>query len=97
MSYLEKIFIPEINWLRDLKQDLKQRLSSTLSSTEQGMLKSELSSEERQETAELLSNDFLETHLLLKVYENALLEHLGAGISQDLMVENFEFDLNTRH
>ena len=97
MSYLEKIFIPETKWLLGLKQDLKQRLSSTLSSTEQGMLKSELSSEERQETAELLSNDFLETHLLLKVYENALLEQLGVVILQDLTDEDLELDQNMLH
>ena len=97
MSYLEKIFIPEINWLRDLKQDLKQRLSFTLSSTEQGMLKSELSSEELQETAELLNNDFLETHLLLKVYENALLEQLGVVILQDSTDEDLELDQNILH
>ena len=97
MSYLEKTFIPEINWLRDLKQDLKQRLSSTLSSTEQGMLKSELSSEELQETAELLNNDFLETHLLLKVYENALLEQLGVVILQDSTDEDLELDQNILH
>ena len=97
MSYLEKTFIPEINWLRDLKQDLKLRLSSTLSSMEPETLKSELSSEELQETAELLSNDFLETHLLLKVYENALLEQLGVVILQDLTDVDFEFDPNTLH
>ena len=97
MSSSQKTYIPEISWLQGLKQDLKQRLSSTLSSTEQGMLKSELSSEERQETAELLSNDFLETHLLLKVYENALLEQLGVVILQDLTDVDFEFDLNTLH
>ena len=97
MSYLETTFIPEINWLRGLKQDLKLRLSSMLSSTERETLKSELSSEELQETAELLSNDFLETHLLLKVYENALLEQLGVVILQDLTDVDFEFDLNTLH
>ena len=97
MSYLEKTFIPEINTLRDWKQDLKQRLSFMLSCTEQETLKSELSLEERQETAELLSNDFLETHLLLKVYENALLEQLGVVILQDLTDEDLELDQNMLH
>ena len=97
MSFSQKTFIQETKWLLGLKQDLKQRLSSTLSSTEQGMLKSELSSEERQETAELLSNDFLETHLLLKVYENALLEQLGVVILQDLTDEDLELDQNMLH
>ena len=97
MSYLEKTFIPEINRLRDLKQDLNQRLSSTLSSTEQETLKSELSSEELRETAELLNNDFYEIHLLLKVYEHGLVEHLGEAISEDLMVEGLGLDLNMLH
>ena len=97
MSSSPKIYTQEINWLRGWKQDLKLKLSSTLSSTEQGMLKSELSSEERQETAELLSNDFLETHLLLKVYENALLEQLGVVILQDLTDEDLELDQNMLH
>ena len=47
--------------------------------------------------AELLSNDFYEIHLLLKVYENALLEQLGEAISQDLMDEGLELDLNMLH
>ena len=97
MSFSQKTFIQETKWLLALKQDLKQRLSSTLSSTEPGMLKSELSSEELQETAELLSNDFLETHLLLKVYENALLEQLGVVILQDLTDEDLELDQNMLH
>ena len=97
MSSSPKIYIQEINWLRGLKQDLKLRLSSTLSSTEQETQKLEVSLEEAQETAQILSNDFYEIHLLLKVYENALVEHLGEAISQDLMDEDLELDLNMLH
>ena len=97
MSSSLTTFIQEIKWLQGLKQDLKQRLSSTLSYTEQEMQKLELSLEEAQETGQTLSNDFYETHLLLKVYENALLEHLGVAISQDLMVDDLELDLNMLH
>ena len=57
----------------------------------------ELSLEELQEMAELLSNDFYETHLLLKVYENALLEQLGVVILQDLTDEDLELDQNMLH
>jgi hypothetical protein len=53
--------------------------------------------EEAQETAQILSNDFYEIHLLLKVYENGLLEHLSEAISGDLMVEGYELDLNMLH
>ena len=97
MSYFEKTFTPEIKWLQDLKQDLKLRLSSTLSSTEQEMQRSELSLVEAQKTAHILSDDFYQIHLLLKVYENALLELLGEAISQDLTVEDLELDLNMLH
>tara|TARA_E500000318_G_scaffold95650_1_gene95533 strand:- start:44 stop:337 length:294 start_codon:yes stop_codon:yes gene_type:complete len=97
MSYLEKTSIPEIKWLLDLKQDLKLKLSSMLSSTEPETQKLELSLEELQEMAELLSNDFYETHLLLKVYENALLEQLGVVILQDLTDEDLELDQNMLH
>lgn len=97
MSSSPKIYTQEINWLQGLKQDLKLRLSSTLSSTEQETQKLEVSLEEAQETAELLNNDFYGIHLLLKVYENALVEHLGEAISQDLMDEDLEFDLNMLH
>ncbi len=97
MSYFEKTFTPEIKWLQDLKQGLKQRLSSTLSFTEPEMLKSELSLEALQETAELLNNDFYETHLLLKVYENALLEQLGVVILQDSTDDDLESDQNMLH
>ena len=97
MSYFEKTFTPEIKWLQDLKQDLKLRLSSTLSFTEQETQKLEVSLEEAQETAQILNNDFYEIHLLLKVYENALVEHLGEAISQDLTDEDLELDLNMLH
>ena len=97
MSFSQKTFIQETKWLLGLKQDLKQRLSSTLSSTEQEMQKLEISLEEAQETAQILSNDFYEIHLLLKVYENGLLEHLSEAISGDLMVEDYELDLNMLH
>ena len=97
MSYLEKTSIPEIKWLLDLKQDLKLKLSSMFSSTEPETQKLELSLEELQEMAELLSNDFYETHLLLKVYENALLEQLGVVILQDLTDEDLELDQNMLH
>ena len=36
-------------------------------------------------------------HLLLKVYETALLEHLSEAISQDLMDVDLGFDLNMLH
>ena len=97
MSSSPKIYTQEINWLQGLKQDLKLKLSSTLSFTEQETQKLEVSLEEAQETAQILSNDFYEIHLLLKVYENALVEHLGEAISQDLMDEDLEFDLNMLH
>ena len=97
MSSSPKIYTQEINWLRGWKQDLKLRLSSTLSSTEQEMQKLEPSLEEAQRTAQILNDDFYQIHLLLKVYETALLEHLGEAISQDLMDVDFEFDLNTLH
>ena len=97
MSYLEKTSTPEIKWLLDLKQDLKLKLSSMLSSTEPETQKLELSLEELQEMAELLSNDFYETHLLLKVYENALLEQLGVVILQDSTDEDLELDQNMLH
>ena len=97
MSYLEKTSIPEIKWLLDLKRDLKLKLSSMLSSTEPETQKLELSLEELQEMAELLSNDFYETHLLLKVYENALLEQLGVAILQDSTDEDLELDQNMLH
>ena len=97
MSFSPKTFTQEIKWLRDLKQDLKQRLSSTLSFTEPEMQKLELSLEEAQEMVEILNRDFYEIHLLLKVYENALVEHLGEAISQDLTDEDLELDLNMLH
>ena len=97
MSSSPKTFTPETKWLQGLKQDLKQRLSYTLSSTGLEMPKLEVSLEEAQETAQILSNDFYEIHLLLKVYENALVEHLGEAISQDLMDEDLELDLNMLH
>ena len=97
MSFSPKTFIQETKWLLGLKQDLKLRLSSTLSFTEQETQKLEVSLEEAQETAQILSNDFYEIHLLLKVYENALVEHLGEAISQDLMDEDLELDLNMLH
>ena len=97
MSSSPKIYTQEINWLRGLKQDLKLRLSSTLSSTEQEMQKLEPSLEEGQRTAQILNDDFYQIHLLLKVYETALLEHLGEVISQDLMDVDLEFDLNMLH
>ena len=97
MSSSPKIYTQEINWLRGWKQDLKLRLSSTLSSTEQEMQKLEPSLEEAQRTAQILNDDFYQIHLLLKVYETALLEHLGEAISQDLMDADFEFDLNMLH
>jgi hypothetical protein len=50
-----------------------------------------------QETAELLNNDFYETHLLLKVYENALLEQLGVVILQDSTDDDLESDQNMLH
>ena len=97
MSSSQKTSIPEISWLQGLKQDLKLRLSSTLSSTEQEMQRSELSVVEAKRMAQTLSDDFYQTHLLLKVYENALLELLGEAISQDLTVEDLELDLNMLH
>ena len=97
MSSSPKIYTQEINWLRGWKQDLKLRLSSTLSSTEQEMQKLEPSLEEAQRTAPILNDDFYQIHLPLKVYETALLEHLGEAISQDLMDADFEFDLNMLH
>ena len=97
MSSSPKTYTPETKWLQGLKQDLKLRLSSTLSFTEQETQKLEVSLEEAQETAQILSNDFYEIHLLLKVYENALVEHLGEAISQDLMDEDLELDLNMLH
>ena len=97
MSFSPKTFTQEIKWLRDLKQDLKQRLSSTLSFTEPEMQKLELSLEEAQEMAEILNRDLYEIHLLLKVYENGLVEHLGEVISEDLMEEGLELDLNMLH
>ena len=97
MSSSPKTSIPEISWLQGLKQDLKLRLSSTLSSTEQEMQKLEPSLEEAQRTAQTLSDDFYQIHLLLKVYETALLEHLGEAISQDLMDEDLGLDLNMLH
>ena len=81
MSYLEKIFTPEIKLLRDLQQDLRQRLSSTLSSTEQGTQRLEASSEELQEMAVSLGGAFYEIHLLLKLYENELDKRLGKASS----------------
>ena len=97
MLFRSKTSTPEIKWLQGLKQDLKLRLSSTLSSTEQEMQRLELSLAEAQRTAQNLSDDFYQIHLLLKVYENALLELLGEAISQDLMVEDLELDLNMLH
>jgi hypothetical protein len=97
MSFSPKTFTQETKWLLGLKQDLKLRLSSTLSFTEQETQKLEVSLEEAQETAQILNNDFYEIHLLLKVYENALVEHLGEAISQDLTDEDLELDLNMLH
>ena len=97
MSSSPKTFTQETKWLLGLKQDLKQRLSYMLSSTGLEMPKLEASLEEVQETAQILSNDFSEIHLLLKVYENGLLEHLSEAISEDLMVESLELDLNMLH
>ena len=97
MSSSPKTFIQETKWLQGLKQDLKQRLSYMLSSTGLEMPKLEISLEEAQEMAQILNNDFLEIHLLLKVYENGLLEHLSEAISGDLMVEGYELDLNMLH
>jgi len=97
MSSSPKTYTQETKWLQGLKQDLKLKLSSTLSSTEQEMQRSELSLVEAQRTAQNLSDDFYQIHLLLKVYENALLELLGEAISQDLMDEGLEFDLNMLH
>jgi len=97
MSSSPKIYTQEINWLQGWKQDLKLKLSSTLSSTEQETQKLEPSLEEVQRTAQILSDDFYQIHLLLKVYETALLEHLGEVISQDLMDADFELDLNMLH
>ena len=97
MSSSPKIYTQEINWLRGWKQDLKLKLSSTLSSTEQEIQKLEPSLEEAQRTAQILNDDFYQIHLLLKVYETALLEHLGEAISQDLMDVDLEFDLNMLH
>jgi hypothetical protein len=53
--------------------------------------------EEAQRTAQILNDDFYQIHLLLKVYETALLEHLGEAISQDLTDVDLEFDLNMLH
>ena len=97
MSFSPKTFTQETKWLLGLKQDLKLRLSSTLSFTEQETQKLDLSLEEAHETAQNLNNDFYEIHLLLKVYENALVEHLGEAISQDLTDEDLELDLNMLH
>ena len=97
MSFSPKTYIQETKWLQGWKQDLKQRLSFMLSSTEQETQKLEVSLEEAQETAEILNNDFYETHLLLKVYENALLEHLGVVILQDSTDDDLESDQNILH
>ena len=97
MKYSREIFTRQTSWLRALKLETKQRLSSTLSFTEQETQKLEVSLEEAQETAQILSNDFYEIHLLLKVYENELVEHLGEAISQDLTDEDLELDLNMLH
>ena len=97
MSFSPKTFTQETKRLLGLKQDLKLRLSSTLSFTEQETQNLEVSLEEAQETAQILNNDFYEIHLLLKVYENALVEHLGEAISQDLTDEDLELDLNMLH
>ena len=97
MSSSPKTYTQETKWLQGLKQDLKLKLSSTLSSTEQETQRSELSLVEAQRTAQNLSDDFYQIHLLLKVYENVLLELLGEAISQDLMDEGLEFDLNMLH
>ena len=97
MSFSPKTFTQETKCLLGLKQDLKLRLSSMLSYTEPEMQKLDLSLEEAHETARNLNNDFYEIHLLLKVYENALVEHLGEAISQDLMDEDLELDLNMQH
>jgi hypothetical protein len=64
---------------------------------EQAMPKSDLSLEEAQELAHNLNRDSYEIHLLLKVYENTLLEQLNEAISEDLMVDISGFDLNMLH
>ena len=81
MSYLEKIFTPEIKLLQGLQQDLRQRLSSMLSSTEQETLRLEASSEELREMAMNLGHAFYETHLLLKLYESELDRKLTIKVS----------------
>ena len=61
------------------------------------MPKSDLSLEEAQLTVQNLNNDFYEIHLLLTVYENALVELLGEAISEDSMVVDLESDQNMLH
>jgi len=97
MSSSLKTYTQETRWLQDLKLDLKQKLSSMLSFTEQEKLKSEISLEEAHLMAQSSSRDFYEIHLLLKVYENELVELLQEAISQDLMVESFTSDPNMLH
>jgi hypothetical protein len=58
----------------------------------------DLSLEEAHETgADLKQTIFIEIHLLLKVYESGLLEQLNEAISEELMVDISEFDLNMLH
>lgn len=97
MSYLKKIFTPEIKWQRGLTRDLKQRLLSMPSFTGQETPKSEVSSEDLQETVESLSKGFYEIHLLLKVYENELETLLNVVTSEDSTAESFGLGQNTQH
>ena len=97
MSYLKKTFTPEIKLLQDLQHDLRQRLSSMLSSTEPEMLRSEVSSEEVQETAVNLGNAFYETHLLLKLYEHELERLLSGVISEESTDESSGSDQSIVH
>ena len=97
MSSSPKTYTQETKWLQGWKQDLKLRLSSMLSSTEPETQKLEVSSEEAHMMAQSLNNDFYQIHLLLKAYENELLERLNEAISEDLMVDISEFDLSMLH
>ena len=97
MKFLTETYTPLIKSLQDLNQEIRLKLSSMRFYTEPEMQKLDLSLEEAHETAQNLNNDFYEIHLLLKVYENALVEHLGEAISQDLTDEDLELDLNMLH
>jgi hypothetical protein len=97
MSYLEKMFTPEIKWQQGLTQDLKLKLSSMLSYTERETQRSEVSLEELQSMAGNLSKGFYEIHLLLKLYENELESLLAEVILKDSTVGKSLSETNIVH